>query len=72
MRGINIIGALTTDGEFLFTVNCGNTNSNTFGLFIMKLVSHLDQQDPDWRLRTVLMMDNAIFHRAKQTIPLYE
>jgi hypothetical protein len=72
VRGINVIGALSSSGEFLFTVNCGNTNSNTFGLFIMKLVSHLDHQDAGWRLRTVLMMDNAIFHRAKATLPLYE
>lgn len=72
VRGINLIGALTSDGEFLFTVNCGNSNSNTFSFFIMKLVRHLDKEDPNWRMRTVLMMDNAIFHRGKLTMPLYE
>jgi hypothetical protein len=43
LRATNVIGALTSEGEFLFTVNCGNTNGHSFSLFIMKLVQHLDK-----------------------------
>jgi len=72
LRAINIIAALTSAGEFLFTVNCGNTNGYSFSLFIMKLVRHLDKRDADWRLRTVLIMDNAVFHRGQIIMPLYQ
>ena len=71
LRAINLIAALTSEGEFLFTVNCGNTNTHSYSLFIMKLVQHLDKQDADWRMRTVLMMDNVGFHRAQTMMALY-
>ena len=67
MTGVNLIAAFTNTGEFLCTVNCGNTNNNTFGYFLIRLSEHLDKRTVDWRRNSVLMMDNAVFHRAPQT-----
>jgi hypothetical protein len=39
---VNLIAALTSDGEVLYTVNIGKTNSYTFGFFLTKLTSYLD------------------------------
>ena len=33
--------------------------------FVAKLVSYLDVEDPEWRENTVLMVDNAPYHRSK-------
>jgi hypothetical protein len=71
VRATNIIGALSSEGEFLFTVNVGNTNGHSYSLFIMKLVAHLDKQDPNWRMKTVLMMDNVVFHRGQIVMAVY-
>ena len=60
-----MIAALCSSGEFMYTINSGKTNSNTFGLFLTKLCEHLDHQDRHWREHTVLMMDNAGYHRGK-------
>jgi len=43
LRATKFIGALTSEGEFLFTLNCGNTNGYSFSLFIIKLMQHLDK-----------------------------
>ncbi len=67
VAGVNLIAALTSDGELLYTVNCGITNTHTFGYYLTRLCAHLDHDEPNWRLRTVIMLDNAVFHRTKQT-----
>jgi transposase len=45
----NLIAAVTSDGDFYFTINCGKNNSRTVLLFLIKLVRHLTTQDPGWR-----------------------
>ena len=39
---VNIIAAITTTGQVLYTVNRGRTRSSTFCLFLSKLIAHLD------------------------------
>jgi hypothetical protein len=67
VTGINLIAALCSTGELLFTVNCGITNSHTFSFFLTKLCSHLDAADKHWRSTSVLVMDNAPYHRSAVT-----
>ena len=50
-----------------FSVNRGRTKSSTFCLFLAKLISQLDSEDPRWRENTVVMLDNAPYHRSKET-----
>jgi hypothetical protein len=50
-----------------FTVNRGRTRSSTFCLFLAKLIAQLDTEDPAWRERSILLIDNAPYHRSKET-----
>jgi len=38
LNGVNIIAGISNTGDFYYTVNSGKTNSETFFLFIMKIV----------------------------------
>ena len=67
LEGINIICALASSGEVFYTVNLGKTNSDSFAWFMIKMVEHLDDQDHDWRKNTVIMVDNAQYHRSDAT-----
>jgi len=60
----NVIAAICSTGELLFSVNHGKTNGHTFMYFLMKLCAHLDGEDIHWRKHTVLMLDNASYHRG--------
>ena len=62
---INIIAAVSSWGDFYFTINCGKSISRTVLLFLIKLVSHMTDQDPDWRANTVIVLDNAPYHRSR-------
>jgi hypothetical protein len=64
---VNIIAAISSNGGLYYTVNRGKTNSWTFLLYIVKLVEHLDSSDPDWRKNTIIMLDNASYHRSTFT-----
>lgn len=70
MYGINIIAAVSNKGDLFYTVNLGKTNSQTFGLFLVKLCSHLDGVNTHWRKSTVLMIDNAAYHRGEGILNL--
>jgi hypothetical protein len=39
---------------------------------LMKLVKLLDQQNKYWRTDTVLLMDNAPFHKSRLSMGLYQ
>ena len=58
---------MCSTGEVWYTANRGITNSDTFCLFVVKLVEHLDSLEREWRKRTVLMLDNANYHRSDNT-----
>ena len=61
---VNIIAGVSSNGGLFYTVNRGKTNSWTFLNYIVKLVAHLDIIDPDWRKNTIIMIDNASYHRS--------
>ena len=67
-NGVNLIAAMCSSGEVCYTVNCGITNSETFCLFLVKLVEHLDGEDLRWREHSVIMLDNANYHRSVPTL----
>jgi len=70
LDGTNIIAGLCSTGELLYTVNIGITNGHTFGFFLTKLFAHLDGEDPRWRENTVLMLDNANYHRNLEVMEI--
>jgi len=72
LESFNIIAALCSTGEFFYTVNIGKTTSHTFGFFLTKLCEHLEGEDLEWRRRTVLMLDNANYHRGKPVLEKFK
>ena len=64
---MNIVASLCSTGEVWYTVNCGKNNSQTFGLFLVKLCEHLDSLDINWRKSNVFVLDNAAYHRSEAT-----
>jgi hypothetical protein len=67
LASFNIIAAVGSQGLVSFTVNIGRTNSDTFCLFLSKLVEHLDSKDRVWRGNTLILIDNAAYHRSHRT-----
>ena len=72
MRSLSIIAAVTSEGRFMFTINSGKNNSNTFMLFLIKLSNYLDSVNGKWRSNTIIMIDNAPYHRSKLMMEKYE
>ena len=69
---MNIIAAVSSRGEFFYTLNLGHTDSRTFFNFILKLTAVLTKQDVNWREDTVIMLDNAAYHRSRENSERYQ
>lgn len=61
---INVFAVISNRDEFFFTVNQGKTNCYTLAHFFIKLIQHLGNIDKGWRQHTILMVDNAPYHRG--------
>jgi transposase len=61
----NIIAAISSNGEFYFTLNSGRNNSLTLLHFFVRLVRHFNLFRPRWRENTVFMLDNASYHKSE-------
>jgi hypothetical protein len=61
---ISVIAAISSKGRFYFTINTGSNNSLSFYWFLLKLVKQLDIKDRRWRDHTVILLDNAPYHRS--------
>jgi transposase len=72
LRALSMMAAVSSEGKFLFTINSGKNNGQTFILFLIKLSEHLDAADGKWRAKTVIMVDNAPYHRSKMVMEKYE
>ena len=72
LRSLSIIAAVSSNGDFMYTINSGKNNSSTFMLFLIKLSNYLDSIRPNWRSNTILMVDNAPYHRSKLIMSKYE
>lgn len=55
----------------MFSINNGCNSSSTFILFMIKLATYLNHQKADWRKNTVLMIDNAPYHRSSKSMEAY-
>ena len=72
LRFLSIIAAVSSEGKFMFTINSGKNNSNTFMLFLIKLSNYLDTVNPRWRQNSIIMIDNAPYHRSKLMMEKHE
>lgn len=60
-----MIAGISNYGDVYYTINHGATNANTFLLFIIKLCEHMYTVDRQWRSTTIIMLDNAKYHKGK-------
>lgn len=49
----------------MYTLNMGKNNSFTFLLFLYKVCLYLGAKDSDWRSNTIIMLDNARYHKSR-------
>ena len=61
-----MIAALDTNGRLYLSLTQVNTDANVMLMFLSRLASVLSAEDPNWRENTVLLLDNAPYHRAKE------
>ena len=71
LASMNIIAAVSNKGRFIYTVNKGKNNGDTMIHFLLKLCELLNKESPDWRAKTVLLTDNAPYHRSKAMMDKY-
>ena len=69
---ISVIAVVDTDGEIFYSLVQGNTNDKIMEIFLQKLVKRLDTIDKEWRKTTVLLADNASYHRSSATMKVLE
>ena len=63
-----MITVLDTDGRVYFSLNHANTDSQVMILFIHRLVDVLNQETPDWTTNSVILLDNATWHKSPEVI----
>ena len=56
---VNIICAMSSDGDVWIALTTCNTDSNVLMLFMTHLASALTKQAPDWRASTVFLLDGV-------------
>ena len=69
---VSMVAACTSKVDLLFTINQGYTTGKMFLLFLIKLACYLNSQDSNWRSHTVLMIDNAPYHRSAEMQRAYK
>ena len=62
-----MIAALDTDGKVFFSLSHANTDSDAMMTFMQHLIRKLDLDDPTWRDNTVILLDNAAYHKSLET-----
>ena len=64
---ISMIVALASTGEVYCALTQVNTDSDVISHFMGRLANELEIENPDFRDHTVILLDNASYHRSDQT-----
>ena len=64
---ISMIVALASTGEVYCSLTQVNTDSGVIMQFLSRLTAILEAEDANFRESTVILMDNASYHRSEQT-----
>jgi transposase len=62
-----LIAALDTDGKVYFALTHANTDSEVMCLFLRHLARQLSLESPNWRSESVILLDNASWHKSEAT-----
>ena len=61
---VTLIGAIDNLGAAYLSIATSNTDSNVFVTYLYHLAEVLDRESADWRENTVLLLDNATYHKS--------
>ena len=61
---ISMIVGIENDGSLYLSLLQANNDSKTMEIFFHSLVRKLDQERPNWRSNTILLLDNAPYHTS--------
>ena len=64
---VTLIGAIDSKGAAYLSIATGNTDSDVFVTYLYHLAATLDRESEDWRKETLLLLDNALYHKSDQT-----
>ena len=59
---VNIITAMSSNGEVWIALTTCNTDSDVLMLFMTYLTKELTKESPDWRNSTVFVLDGVSMH----------
>ena len=60
---ISLIAALDTDGKIWCALTQANTDSDVMTMFLQHLCREFDREDPLWRTKVIIQLDNAAWHK---------
>ena len=69
---ISMICGLDTRGKVYLSLVRANSNSQMIKVFFTHLIKVLESKEPGWRHTHVILMDNAPYHRSKDTLEFLE
>ena len=64
---VSFIAAIDNRGASYVSLGTANTDSGVMISFFFELAKTLDAEDPNWRANTVILLDNASYHRTQET-----
>ena len=64
---ISMIAAVSSNGELYCALTQVNTDSDVVMQFMGRLANQLAREDAGYRQKTVILMDNAAYHKSKET-----
>ena len=64
---VTLIAAIDNRGTAYLSLATGCTDSDIFIAYLYHLTTELDRQGDDWRKQTLILLDNAPYHRSQQT-----
>ena len=68
---LSMIAGICNRGECYFTLSQSNTNSKSFGAFLLRLAELLDEEDKNWRDSTLILLDNAKWHGSDDMMKFF-
>ena len=69
---ISMIVAIDTLGNIYVSLTQSNSNSQIMECFFRQLVLKLNKDRIDWRDNSIVLMDNASYHKTSNSLQLYE
>ena len=69
---ISMILGMDTLGNVYVSLTQSNSNSQIMECFFRQLVLKLNKDRLDWRENTIILLDNASYHKSTSALKLYE